>query len=134
MSPTLPQKPDVRTTADVGVIVQSFYGDIKCDPVLGRFFGDVAWEMHLPKMTAFWSSVLFHTGKYRGRPFDPHMQLQGLERTHFKHWLTRFRSAVAEHFEGKAAERMKLKGEQIASVFQVKLGLWETANGSPPAS
>lgn len=131
MSPNLPQKPDIRTTADVGVIVQSFYGDIKCDPVLGRFFGDVDWEIHLPKMTAFWSSVLFHTGENRGRPFDPHRRLQGLELIHFSHWLTRFRAAVDERFEGESAERMKLKAKQIASVFQVKLCLWETINHEP---
>ena len=133
MSPTLPQKPDVRTSADVDVVVQSFYNGIEDDPTLGRFFGDVDWDVHLPKMTAFWSSVLFRTGNYRGRPFDPHMQLQGLERTHFNHWLTRFRAAVDQHFEGEAAESMKLKAEQIASVFQVKLGLWETASETPAA-
>ena len=134
MSPILPPKPDVRTTADVDVVVQSFYKGMEDDPALGRFFGDVDWGTHLPKMTAFWSSVLFHAGEYRGRPFDPHTQLQGLERAHFNHWIARFRAAVDEHFEGETAERMKLKAEQIATVFQVKLGLWETANGSPPAS
>lgn len=132
MSPTLPLKPDLRTTADVDVVVQSFYNGMEDDPALGRFFGDADWETHLPKMTAFWSGVLFHTGEYRGRPFDPHMRLQGLERTHFSHWLVRFRAAVDEHFEGDTAERMKLKAEQIASVFQVKLGLWENFNASPP--
>jgi len=131
MSLTLSPKPDLRSTTDVDVVVQSFYNGMQNDPALGRFFGDVDWEVHLPKMTAFWSSVLFHTSAYRGRPFDPHMQLQGLERAHFSHWLTRFRAAVDEHFEGDTAERMKLKAEQIASVFQVKLGLWETIDHEP---
>ena len=131
MSPTLPQRPDVCTTSDVEVVVRSFYGNIEGDPVLGRFFADVDWGEHLPKMTAFWSSVLFHTGEYLGRPFDPHTRLKGLERTHFSHWLARFRATVDEHFAGEAAERMKLKAEQIASVFQVKLGLWETIDHEP---
>lgn len=115
------------------MVVQSFYLGMESDPEPGRYFTDVDWEIHRPKMTAFWSSVLFHTGEYRGRPFDPHMRLQGLERTHFSDWLSRFRAAVDEHFESEAAERKKLKAEQMASVFQVKLGLWESVNASPAA-
>lgn len=131
MSSSILPEHDIHTTADVDVVVQSFYKGMEDNPKLGRFFGEVDWETHLPKMTAFWSGVLFHTGAYRGRPFDPHMRLQGLERTHFSHWLVRFRAAVDEHFEGDTAERMKLKAEQIASVFQVKLGLWETFDHEP---
>lgn len=133
MFPSPANRSDLKTTADVDVVVRSFYENMEDDPQLGGFFADVDWETHLPKMTTFWSSILFHTGEYGGRPFDPHALLSNLEQTHFNHWLARFRAAVDEHFEGEAAERMKLRAEQIATVFQVKLGLWESSNQSPAA-
>jgi hemoglobin len=75
-------------------------------------------------MVAFWSSIVFATGEYRGRPFDPHARMPGLARAHFAHWVGRFHRTVDAHFEGERAERMKARAEQIAGVFQVKLGLW----------
>ncbi len=124
MSSVTHAKPDVQSSADIEVIVRNFYGDIAEDPNLGRFFADVDWDAHLPKMISFWSSILFHTGEYHGRPFDPHARLQGLEAANFDQWLARFSTSVDRHFEGEAADRMKHKAEQIATVFQVKLGLW----------
>lgn len=124
MSGPLTSRPDVQNSSDVALVVQTFYGDIDQDPVLGRFFAGVDWDAHLPKMTLFWSSLVFHTGEYKGRPFDPHALLKDLERDHFAHWVTRFRAAVDQHFEGEKADDMKHRAEQIASVFQVKLGLW----------
>lgn len=121
-------RPDIQNSADIERVVSSFYGNIEEDPLLGPFFGGVNWEAHLPKMTAFWSSVMFHTGEYKGRPFDPHARLEGLERSHFEQWLKRFHLTVDSHFEGENAERMKQKAEQIATIFQVKLGMWTTIN------
>ncbi len=126
MSPTHTTKPDVRSPEDVNVIIRSFYNEIENDPALGRFFAEVNWDAHLPRMTAFWSGVLFHTGEYRGRPFDPHARLEGLERMHFHRWIARFKAAVDDQFEGERADTMKQKAQQIASIFQMKLGLWDT--------
>ncbi len=126
-SSALPKKPDVQSSADVERIVKSFYGDIEQDPMLGRFFVGLDWDAHLPRMVAFWSSVTFHTGDYNGRPFDPHAKLKNLESAHFDMWVLRFKGTIDELFEGEIAESMKLKAEQIATVFQVKLGLWGKA-------
>lgn len=121
---------DVQTRADVERIVKAFYGGIDQDPVLGRFFAGVDWDVHLPKMVSFWSALVFHTGEYKGRPFDPHAKLMNLEREHFGHWVSRFCDAVDEEFQGDRAEDMKQRARQIASVFQVKLGLWQIAGES----
>jgi hypothetical protein len=40
--------------------------------------------------------------------------------------VERFRRTVDDHFAGERAELMKARAEQIAGVFQVKLGLWRT--------
>ncbi|MEP0546937.1 MAG: group III truncated hemoglobin [Rhodothermales bacterium] len=117
-------KPDLQTTDDVRTVVHTFYADMEADPVLGPYFAGLDWAAHLPKMVRFWSSVVFGTGAYRGRPFDPHTRMQGLTRAHFAHWVERFHQTVDAHFAGEHAERMKARAEQIAGVFQVKLGLW----------
>lgn len=116
--------PDLTTEADIAAVVQAFYADIEADPVLGPYFAGLDWDAHLPRMVAFWSSVVFHTGAYHGRPFDPHARMAGLGRGHFEAWLARFRATVDARYAGDAAERMKAKAEQIAGIFQMKLGLW----------
>lgn len=125
MRPLLdPPGSDIQTEADVRAVVHAFYRDMELDPVLGTYFAGLDWPVHLPKMVGFWSSVVFQTGAYRGRPFAPHAQMPGLEREHFAHWVRRFHQAVDGLFSGPNADLMKGRAEQIAGVFQVKLGLW----------
>src|SRR5690606_41177382 len=80
--PAMP-RPDLQTERDVRLIVDTFYEDIEHDPWLGRFFEGLDMPAHLPKMYAFWSSVVFQTGTYPGRPFDAHLRLDGLTDYHF---------------------------------------------------
>ena len=122
----MPDLPDIETEADVGAVVHAFYRDMEADPVLGPYFAGLDWEAHLPKMVGFWSSVVFQTGAYRGRPFDPHARMPGLDRQHFARWVERFHGTVDGLYSGPRAELMKARAEQIAGVFQVKLGLWQT--------
>jgi hemoglobin len=117
-------KRDLQTSDDVRTVVHAFYRDMEADTVLGRYFAGLDWAAHLPKMVSFWSSIVFATGEYHGRPFDAHARMPGLRREHFAHWVARFQRTVDAHFEGENAERMKARAEQIAGVFQVKLGLW----------
>lgn len=117
---------DIESEDDVRTVVLAFYHDIESDPLLGRFFAGLDWDAHLPTMVRFWSAVVFQTGAYRGRPFDPHLRLDGLTRTHFARWVERFDATVRGRFVGPRADAMCARAEQIAGVFQVKLGLWET--------
>jgi hemoglobin len=119
--------PDIQSERDVRLVVDAFYEGIDRDPWLGRFFEGVDLPGHLPTMVAFWSSVVFQTGTYRGRPFDAHLRLEGLTAYHFARWVERFHATVDAYFHGDRADAMKARAEQIASVFQVKLGLWADA-------
>lgn len=116
-------KPDIQTDTDIRCLVDAFYGDIADDPVLGRFFENVDLDRHRPKLYAFWSSIAFQTGTYRGRPFDAHLKLDGLAPSHFAAWLQRFGRTVDHRFAGETADRVKRTAAQIAVVFQLKLGL-----------
>lgn len=113
---------DILTSTDIAVIVSDFYGTIDEDVVLGPFFAHVDMGEHVPKLTRFWSSVVFSTGTYHGRPFEPHVAL-GLAPEHFVAWLGRFERIVGRHFEGENADRMRQRARQIAAVFQMRLGL-----------
>ena len=122
----MPALPDIETEADVTAVVHAFYRDMEADPVIGDYFAGFDWETHLPKMVSFWSSVVFQTGAYRGRPFAPHARMPGLSRAHFARWVGRFHGTVDGLYAGPRADLMKARAEQIAGVFQVKLGLWPT--------
>lgn len=115
---------DIQTPDDVRAVVHAFYHDMEEDAVIGHYFEGVDWSAHLPRMVRFWSSIVFATGEYDGRPFDAHARLRGLHQSDFEHWLSRFRRTVDGQFKGERAEMMKARAEQIAGVFQVKLGLW----------
>ena len=128
----LPALSDLETDRDIAAVVDAFYGDIDADPLLGRYFAGLDWAAHLPKMVAFWSSVVFGSGAYRGRPFDAHLQLEGLTAEHFGQWVQRFHATVDARFRGPNADRMKARAEQIAGIFRVKLGLWSVLEA--PAS
>ncbi len=130
--PSLSERPDLETEDDVRAVVHAFYRDMETDPVLGPYFAGLDWTAHLPKMVRFWSSVVFQTGAYRGRPFDPHARMPGLRREHFAHWVGRFHRIVDAHFEGERARLMKARAEQIATIFQVKLGLWDVIGDEAP--
>ena len=117
--------PDILAEADVRFLVHTFYEGIEAHPGLGRYFADLDMPAHLPRMVAFWSSVIFQTGTYRGRPLDAHLRLEGLTAQHFVQWLERFEATVDAHFAGPNAEMAKARAVQIATVFQIKLGLWD---------
>ncbi|HET6568791.1 MAG TPA: group III truncated hemoglobin [Rhodothermales bacterium] len=120
-TPTNSPLPDISDDTDIRAVVDAFYGDIVQDPVIGHYFADVDMAAHLPRMVAFWSSVVFQTGTYHGRPFDVHLKLAGLSPAHFAAWLGRFDATVDTLFEGEAAGRMKEKAHQIGAIFQMKL-------------
>lgn len=121
---------DIQTEQDVREIVHAFYGGIEHDPSLGRFFAGLDMPRHLPRMVAFWCSVVFQTGTYHGRPFDAHLRLEGLTADHFARWLERFAATIDARFLGPNADRMKARAEQIAGIFQMKLGIWRDTAAS----
>ena len=64
-------KPDITGRAEIETLVNAFYDRVRGDAVLGRIFDKVAqtnWSTHLPKMYAFWETVLFRTGGFTGNP------------------------------------------------------------------
>jgi hemoglobin len=97
------------TEDSIAELVDTFYGRIRTDQLLGPIFAAAIgsdWGPHLDKMKAFWSSVLLASGTYKGNPMIAHLQLPRLTEHHFDHWLQLWRETAAN-----------LCSEALASVF-----------------
>lgn len=118
-------KKDITSKEDIKLMVDSFYGKVNKDELLGPVFNveaAVNWEEHMPKMYTFWGTQLIGTQDYTGRPFPPHMDLK-ITPVHFQRWLKLFIENINELFEGTTADLAIYKAKNIATVFQYKLGL-----------
>lgn len=116
-------KADIQKLDDVKLLVDTFYGHVQQDELIGPIFNSKLeghWPEHLEKMYTFWQTILLEEYTYRGRPFPPHAQLP-IEAEHFERWLQIFDQTVNDLFEGPVAEEAKSRGRKMAALFQVKL-------------
>ena len=116
------ERPDLRDE-DLLDLFTSFYERVGCDPLLAPYFAAVDMPAHLPRIVDFWSTMLFHTGRYSGSAFRPHQSMPGLAPEHFVRWLGALEATVDERFAGPAAEQMKLFGHRVAYSMQLQLGI-----------
>lgn len=120
-------KPDILGRAQIEQLVNAFYQRVRSDAVLGFIFDRVAqtnWETHLPKMYAFWETVLFRTGGYTGNPIAVHAKLvpqTEMSQVQFNHWLQLFRTTVDDLFAGEKAEHIKSCAEDMANVIYARI-------------
>ena len=126
-------KPDISGRPQIEQLVNAFYQRVRGDAVLGFIFDRIAqtnWETHLPKMYAFWETVLFRSGGYTGNPLAAHAKLvpqTEMGRAQFDHWLMLFRITVDELFAGEKADHIKNCAEDMANVIHARI------NGVPDA-
>jgi len=113
---------DIETLDDIKLMVDTFYGSVQEDDLIGPIFNQVVenrWPQHLEKMYRFWQSILLNEPTYSGKPFPPHLKLD-INHLHFDRWLSLFELTVNGLFQGSnattAIERAKLMG----ALFQAK--------------
>lgn len=120
-------KPDLDTRDAIATMVDTFYGQVRIDPLLGPMFNDVAkvdWPEHLVKLTAFWSRVLLNEPGYAGNPFRAHADIheqQCFTRNHFERWLRLFHDTIDAGWSGPYAEGAKEMGRRVAAVHSNQL-------------
>lgn len=120
-------KPDIAGREQIEALVNAFYERARADDVLGFIFNDVArtnWAAHLPKMYAFWETVLFRSGGYTGNPLGAHARLVPLTemgRPQFDRWLTLFCETVDRLFAGPKAEHIKNAAADMANVIYARI-------------
>ena len=122
-----PSRPDLQGRDDIKRLVDSFYDKVGRDEMLGPIFNDIAgtdWVTHLPKMYAFWESMIFRTGSFRGDPLAAHTRLVPLTsmgRPQFERWLQLFTATVNELFAGMNAEHIKNSAADMANVIHARI-------------
>lgn len=130
-------KPDISGRPEIERLVNAFYERVRADDSLGFIFDRVAktdWEAHLPRMHAFWETVLFRSGGYVGNPLAAHAKLVPLTnmgREQFDRWLLLFRSTVDDLFEGEKADHIKRCAEDMANVIHARINGVQTPPFDP---
>jgi hemoglobin len=114
---------------DLHAVLVAFYASVADDPLLAPYFAVVDMAAHMPRIVAFWSTMLFHTGSYSGNAFRPHQDMPGLTAEHFEHWLATLERTVDAGYAGDSADRMKDLAHRIAYSMQLRLGI---TGGTPP--
>ena len=109
--------------ADLHDLLVAFYDTVAGEPLLAPYFAVVDMQAHMPRIVDFWSTLLYHTGRYSGNAFRPHLEMPGLTGEHFARWLAVLERTVDARFAGPVAERMKAMGHRIAYSMQVRLGI-----------
>ncbi|MDT8415142.1 MAG: group III truncated hemoglobin [Flavobacteriaceae bacterium] len=116
-------KSDITNRKDIELLVNTFYGKVRNNAVLGYIFDDVAkvnWETHLPKMYSFWASILLGEHSFSGNPMQKHIALSKLtEMTdkEFSEWLRLFTETLDELFLGEKANEAKSRADNIARLM-----------------
>jgi hemoglobin len=119
---------DIETRADCEQLVRAFYSRALTDPLIGWIFTDVAkldLEAHVPKVAAFWETILLGAASYGGGAFAPHVPIHqrsgGLKSAHFQRWLKLWHASVDELFAGPRANLAKAHADRVARAFHARL-------------
>ena len=121
------QDTDILTESDVRLLVNTFYDKVRKDEILAPVFEPIVkdnWEMHLSRMTDFWSTLLLYTKKYKDDPMPKHLPLP-IGKDHFDRWLLLFNLTINELFEGTIAENARKRANSIAKIMKAVKGISE---------
>ncbi len=120
-------KKDIENRGDVELLVNTFYDQAKLNPVIGPIFNDIAnvdWEVHLPKMYAFWASILLGDTSYSGNPMQKHIELSKITKlteVEFSEWVSIFKATADRLFAGAKVEEAKQRSEHITRLMLHKI-------------
>lgn len=125
-------KKDITSIADIHLLVDTFYGKVQKDALLGPVFNEVIqdkWPAHLEKMYRFWQTILLTEHTYFGSPFRPHATLPVSE-SHFDRWKDLFTQTLDAHFVGEKANEAKWRAEKMAAMFLMKIQYFQQSQGT----
>lgn len=105
-------------------LVHAFYDRVRADTELGPIFDDSIddWPHHLEKLSAFWSSVMLTSGRYKGQPVPAHMKHRDrITPELFDRWLGLWEQTTNELMERDAAIALQTKAARIAESLQLAM-------------
>lgn len=116
---------------NINKLVVTFYTKVLKEEEISSFFIErlgpnlktQEWKTHIQLLTDFWSTLIMGVSDYKGFPFPPHAQMQGLKQESFRAWITLFFESVDSIFTEEVASKFKEKSSIIASNFMRNLGI-----------
>lgn len=105
-------------------LVALFYERVREDADLGPIFNDAVgdWPEHLEKLTAFWSSVMLASGRYKGNPVAAHIKhRERIDPALFERWLALWAYTTAEVMPPEAATALQATAARIAESLQLAM-------------
>lgn len=112
------------TEEGLNALVEAFYARVRSDAELGPIFNDAIndWPEHLEKLTAFWSSIMLTTGRYKGQPVPAHMKHQDrITPALFGRWLDLWQRTTDDMMTPDAARTLQDKANRIAESLQLAM-------------
>ncbi|MBL7925301.1 MAG: group III truncated hemoglobin [Bacteroidia bacterium] len=120
-------KPDIENTADITLLVDTFYTKVFEDDIIGYVFKQAPGfnkATHLPLMVTFWQALLLGMPGYKGNATLKHVELSKhipLSASHFERWLQLWQATVLQLFEGEKANMAIAKAQSIGAIMQYKV-------------
>lgn len=121
-------KKDIANRADVELLINTFYGAIREEEVLGPIFNHIIkdWDQHLSLLADFWETNLFFVAKYKGNPAKVHQQVDKEEggtitQDHFFRWITLWTKTIDNLFEGERANIAKQRARKMSTHLYINL-------------
>ncbi len=105
-------------------LVAQFYAQIRKDAELGPIFNKAItdWPEHLTKLTAFWSSIMLTSGRYKGQPVPAHAKHRDrITPELFDRWLALWKHTTDDLMTPIAAKALQAKAARIAESLQLAL-------------
>ncbi|SDE47079.1 hemoglobin [Pricia antarctica] len=122
------EKKELKNRDDVQLLVDTFYGKVRKDKVLGPIFNTIItdWESHLTLLTDFWETQLFLKRKYYGNPVTAHQAVDDkmnhtITSEHFGLWLNLWFATIDEIFEGETAWIAKNRAQKMSTMLFMQI-------------
>lgn len=109
---------------ELAPLVEEFYARVRADAELGPIFNDAIddWPEHLGKLTAFWSSVMLTSGRYKGQPVPAHLKHKArITPALFERWLALWVQTTNDRMTPEAAAALQAKARRIAESLQLAM-------------
>ena len=125
-------KPDISSRKDIKFIITKFYDLLLSDQKMIPFFEEIVaqnhLEEHLEDISDFWNDILFDTNSYANNVMKKHVDKNvfvTFKKEHFTIWISYFFETIDANFDGEKAHNMKNRARSIATVMELKLGVYQ---------
>lgn len=121
------------TEDHIARLVPAFYERVRQDAVLGPIFDGAIqdWPRHLEKLTAFWSSVMLTSGRYKGQPMVAHVRHEGhMTPQNFGRWLALWKQTSDELLPHELALAFQERADRIAESLQLGVQFYRDRNAA----